>query len=695
MTANTADQSPENHSPQTPCVDLTVEPVHEDGRDLFRITARIGDEPFSSDLMDPADDDGRRRFLAEVRQRAEDAQIAFDYAAADGQLQRTLQEGGDSHDSDDDPSQRLSSEDILGPFGIRVLGMLEDQSILCWMEHTRKTWIVRTPARWPVNEMLLAIGPTAETWLGCEDDSEDDDRANMISPAEVRRALALVASEASRITAMNQVGQGIWLMDDRRFLIVNGAQAYLYDGQEFEPVDHPRVGRWIIDFNADARWNDQLSDLTPQMTPLVTTTAFAELVEIIDQWNWSHPWDSKVAASLILATFIQATWTWRPRVAVTGASNSGKTTFCQRVLVPVLGGATGTFVTAYDNVTEAGLRQRMAHHSKPVVLDEFENNVSRDKILELFRTASRGGTVGRGTQDQRGREFRINHIGWFMSIESGGRWQQDSNRILRLEMNPPESRCEPYSPTDDQLVALCERLMAVALNSAPAAIPLADRIKSTRVDGIDPRVVESFSVPAAMYAVVRHGRDVTDEEAHGVLTQMLRGRESLLDRTAANESQLLQDILTSTIRVDLRDQESSLRGEQTVAQLLQIGQLQPRDGTSTDQDDSPRFESQRFDVVRTLDAYGIRLIRSCNLRSVRDDHDRLFIAHDLVLDSLLRNTRWRDSRIDQLLRRIPGAEAKRQRCAGTRLPGVLLPWGRGGLLDLADVDQGAPEGQSS
>ena len=178
---------------------------------------------------------------------------------------------------------------------------------------------------------------------------------------------------------------------------------------------HPRLGNKIIDFHADAGWGTDLEQQVQAMTAEVAAGALRRLQGILGNWNWAHAADAEVVAALIPATLIQACWTWRPLVSIIGASDSGKSTLLWQVIVPVL----GEWTIAADRSTEAGLRQRIGCNAAPVVIDEFDLYSQRQKVLELFRTSSRGGEILRGTADQTGISYGVRHIAWFAAIESG------------------------------------------------------------------------------------------------------------------------------------------------------------------------------------------------------------------------------------------------------------------------------------
>ena len=82
-----------------------------------------------------------------------------------------------------------------------------------------------------------------------------------------------------------------------------------------------------------------------------------------------------------------------------------------------------------------------------------------------------------------------------------------------MELLPPVHRGELVLPGTRELGELGRHLMVAAIWAAPRAVELAEAIRNTIVPGVHGRLVESFAVPAAMHAVLTHGREVTREVA--------------------------------------------------------------------------------------------------------------------------------------------------------------------------------------
>jgi hypothetical protein len=220
------------------------------------------------------------------------------------------------------------------------------------------------------------------------------------------------------------------------------------------------------------------------------------------------------------------------------------------------------------------------------------------------------------------------------------------------------------------------------MRSWKRAVGLAESIRNTVVAGVHGRLVESFAVPAAMQAVMMHGRDVSREAAVEILRRMIGGRSALIGQGERDEVQLLRDILSSVVRVP----EPGPGGTGTVHVERTVGQIL---ATEVRPNGRPGLETPNSSAVTTVAAMGVKLY--CPRGG---DQARIFIADDIVRRQLLRDTRWATSRIDQILSRLTGAEREQQRLDGTvRCWGLSLPWG-GCLAELGGQDSGQDNGDA-
>ena len=636
-------------------IEFDVSPVNLNGKLTYRVFAKSGDIIVHSDTFNIADAERRQKFTRRLGEREKKKNIEFDADGCDQAIldlayQSVLDLDTQGSGDQSGGQESVDPAEVLTAFSIDLLGEQEDQSIVLWCRSTRKRFVVKNPGRWFPQEMRQALGATGDNLLWTIPDTPPPEGKYI--PFDLQRAVALAASAAPRISSGRLIGQGIWRKDGE-FLVVNGANARVFRQGSFLRVSQPRFKNEIIDFNDAKAWTDQqlLLKNTKAMTAKKAKAIVRRTERLLRQWNWIHKWDHRIVSLLIPATFIQSCWSWRPLASIIGASDTGKTTLLGDVLLPLF----GKWTVFADRSSEAGLRQAIRHNAAPVMIDEFDKYKQRQQVLELFRTSSRGGKILKGTANQEGQEFGLKHLAWFAAIESGDIWGQDRNRFIRLELRPPENRGCLSLPSNEELSELRQELIAVALWAAPAVTKLADTIKGTQVDGVHGRLVESFSVPAAMDAVVGFGHDAPAKEGIAALRVFLKNRVSLEEQGEADEIRLLRDILAANIRVQLRIEDRTESATRTIGQILE--------GWFPFIPDRDRY------LAPDLEAKGVKIVEPrSGVGSL------LFIAHEMVREKLLGGTRWQQTRIDQILKRLPDAERTQQRCAGQRTRGISLPW---------------------
>jgi hypothetical protein len=621
-----------------PNISLAIRAVRKRGQQMTQVSAYFGELLLHSDSFAADSDHSRNRFLRRLTEKAAPHGVEVSTDALEGELLQAAENmmmgpgpGGSGCNEEPDPAE------VLSAFGLTVLGETKEQGILVWSRYTRKQSVIKSPSSWRAEEVLQCVGSEAAHRLIDVSDGSGDDGYTL---EELRRALALAGAQAPRISSAEVIGQGVWRHGER-LLIVDGADARFYDGDRFTQPRWPVIGHKILDLDAEKRWHGAISHSVRHMDAEGSRRILQRLRDLFGRWNWTHPWDARVLAGLVPATLIQSLWGWRPWVAITGASDSGKSTLFECAVRPVM----LPWTILADRSTEAGLRQAIGHHAAPLLIDEFDQYQHRQRVLELFRTSSRGGKVLRGTADQAGLQFSLKHIPWFAAIESGDTWVQDTNRFIHLELAQPEVR-NLVLPGQSELEDLGRELAAAAIWAALSAVPLANSIKVTTIEGVPGRLIESFSVPAAMFAALWYGREATEAQATAVLRRMICGRQNLEVQREPEHERLLRDILAANMRVQ---RESMYAG---VSQELSVGQLLTEYST----------------YAAGLEAKGLRVY------TPQSNGERmLFIDHDAVRRHLLRSTRWQDARIDQILMRAPGALRTQQRCHGTRCRGVAIP----------------------
>lgn len=487
--------------------------------------------------------------------------------------------------------------------------------------------------------------------------SADPDGETTFGIGDVRQAIALMAS--GRREEHAERGVGFWRGQDERgretdsLVYVGESEAAILANGVLERATTARRNGLVLDLGSGHRsWYDfeLLEKYIKQATDQEFVKATLEqLYEILGMWNWKNELAPHVVAGLIMATWVQTIWAWRPLVAIVGESNSGKSS-----LFDLLGGNLGQQgIFSYlafkcgRSTSEPGMRQAIGNTGKVVLCDEFEKSQHRDQILETLRGSSRGDTVLKGSSGgQRGVAFTIRHLVWIAATESGLHRQPDINRFIQLELDLAKTgkTGELLPPLGDVAQTLGQKLLAIATANALAARQMAIDLKKTRVEGVDARTVEIYAVPASMLATAQ---DWGIGQATEMLSKILRSLDKA-EQGSSDQEELLGDILAGQVHC------GASAGLLTVAQLIEpMGDA---------------FGSLYFDHAMKLAACGVDV--EINKET---GHRWLFVAHRQVRAKLLSRSQWEGQRIDQLLMRLPGAERRRVTMAAVQRRCICIP----------------------
>lgn len=256
----------------------------------------------------------------------------------------------------------------------------------------------------------------------------------------------------------------------------------------------------------------------------------------------------------------------------------------------------------------------------------------------------------RGSTSQHAQHFGLRHIPWTAAVGIKLDRAPDRNRFIFLEFLPvpPERRGNVDLPTESALADLGQRILAVAVRHVLAADRMATELRNTQIEGVHGRIVESYSTPTALIATAI---GLSREQATEAIKNLVARTEQDPGSSTKDQTELLGEILASCIQLD--------RGMQAVvSQILTNGEAYPGGWDAIERygltvigekpgDQPAQFESQR---------------------------GWLFVATRAVQRRLLRDTRWADQPIDQILLRLPGARRGQHRVAGQRPRGVDVPW---------------------
>ena len=535
--------------------------------------------------------------------------------------------------------------------GITVVSERENLEIKVFSKKHNKYTIINQVSYLTYEQLIQICGEEVKQ---CINLNLQVDVPGQIRLSQIKQSIAALAGYQRASNAVKS-GRGCWCgLDPARnrknsVVVVGGHEGFEWDGDKgvVHRIKQPIHGGLILDFKNEDTWYDfELINgyLRKAEDPAWCLESVEKLIEIFTHWNWKYKLHTpKVMAGLVMSSWVQTLWYWRPLIALTGPSDAGKTTVFE-TLDNIFGGLS----LRSSKSTEAGIRQGLGNNASILLCDEFENDNHRQRILELFRTSSKGDRTLRGTTNQRGQTFGLKHICWVAAVEVGFKREPDRNRFIQLELKRPDSRKRgkmDWLPLPHQLADLGLRLLAVAIRNVHRATVLSDAMRTFRMEGVHGRVIESYAVPIAMLASVTGN---TEDVAREYMSQIL-GEIEFEGYTSADEHNLIGSILSST--VDLGSD-----GRPSVSQLLS-------------------FPGRHITATSGLEKSGIGVVEGMVKRDGNQHKEPfLFISTATVCRVLLRDTEWKDQAIDQILRRLPGAEMARHRIAGQLCGGVRIPF---------------------
>jgi hypothetical protein len=547
-----------------------------------------------------------------------------------------------------DASAGLSpGEAILKNLGLTVIGEHEGrQAIEIYSESCRKSATLHDIDKLSIAKLMQLVGgEVVETFV--HDGKECPPGKFQLK--DVRNAIASNTAN-KQFFGDEKFGAGIW-EHDGQLVLVKAKEIGLLNGKGHVELSHvPFVNGRILDCGrGSGEWYDLAvvnRHLASARDHAWCSAVIQEAYQTFAKWNWRQAQQAPtILVGLVIVSWLQSIWQWRPQVFVTGNSNTGKTKLLQETIAyGMFGGPTklGLFV---EKPTEAAISQAMKHHSRVIFVDEFEKDSHRQKVLELFRTTSRGGIKIRGTADHRGVQFRLQHLPWLSAIETGLSREADRNRYIILELDEitDEKRAAFSVPSTSYLTDMGMKLLAIGLAHYQEARRLSTLLQDRQFEKVPPRCVESLALPCAMLAAAG---GFTDEEAGNLLGNIVSGWDFEFQQSS-DHIDCLSTILTSP--VDLP------RGEKrNVSTLLK--------------------DVQGPDVIAALNRVGVRRVRKHPDPTTSEFTYVLWICPDVASRTLLRMTKYEGHSIDQYLMRLPGSKRSRQRLGGDeRFSGVEIP----------------------
>jgi hypothetical protein len=446
---------------------------------------------------------------------------------------------------------------------------------------------------------------------------------------EIRVAIASIAAQTSALEEKH--GVGVWENNDC-LIVVNARKLGILNGKpELQITSNPVHFGTAYNIGDRCDWinlkNLQADILSVNAEPgkLHTNDVF-KVQELFSKWNFLAKTNvfPEVLTGLVLATFVQTLWTWRPQVFLTGQAYAGKST-----MFKMLSRLFGPLSKMSSNSSAAGVRQYIGSSSRIVLCDELEKSRYRNEILEMVRASGRGDDSFRGTAgNQQHIAFKLQHIFWCASIESGLTSEADQSRFIVCELKKGDAKME--LPSHDELGEIGQRLAAVAICNFRRARKMAEHLLENKPKDVHGRICESYAVPISMYCSA-----IGMNDAEGlVMYHKALNAISASEEIESDSDALLQEIMLAKTR-------TKGGAEKSILHML-------RDRITSDH-------------TEELEHVGIYI-----------HEQELYLNRSLIIRYLLTNE-WKGKRIDTLLNRLPGARRVKKRFGGTQMRFIAIP----------------------
>ncbi len=337
-----------------------------------------------------------------------------------------------------------------GEGGYKALGMLDDgMTVALWSVPQNR--LIKTGLA-SLNNAAMLAGICGSSWL----EQRFTKMVNENVEIDIKKACMSIASDCANKGTFRDddrvFGTGVWSPDKRDIVINTHNAVYLQDGSTIDRIDENRRELYV-----------NTGSMTPPSPPdiIVTEAEYfrvcAKIYQDLGTWSFEKPSvaddrlkNFPMGMSLTIGWMTMVVYLGllerRPHTWVVGPRGSGKSR-----LLAYLSHMLKGYIKHIDMgsaVTEAGLRQALQNSCFAFILDELEKENTEngqklsnaiDQAIKLMRAAySATSSVPKGTQDQRGKEFRVMTAVMAASISEPVLDSADRTRTVMIKMRARE-----------------------------------------------------------------------------------------------------------------------------------------------------------------------------------------------------------------------------------------------------------------
>ena len=562
-------------------------------------------------------------------------------------------------------------EKMLSDLKVCIFGQDSEQQIHGYSFHMMSRFIIKDRNRYTYPDLYGHCGDPVGQYV-LKTKSEENDVPGKYTFGQVFEVFYRKAAER-RIRNLDLHGQGIWRDPKSKdaVIVLGNGQAAVWNGKTLERIVQPSYGDLQLDMQIDhAEFVDFdiLKEALENYDDNKAKVAFAELKELLKQWNWKvkcKPDKDIVVtllAALATASFIQSTLIFRPQIYITGDSFTGKS----HVHDPLLKNLFGNLADPVQKPTESSLRQLVKMNSRMLLIDELETDKKnphvRERVFKMLRSATGdGGDIIRGTTGQKDViRFRLKHITWLASIETKLTDPADASRFFLFKTQAPvekDGKKSFFHLPPEKIRQIGFDLMVFAIKNMNVLLETIATLSRMDIENTTHRNLDGAAVPAAVAEMLS---EWTREETKMFMFCSIQDHtaEKTLQVTSEH-TELLRSIQTAIILVD--------NTMKTVTQAI-------RDS------DYNLYTTSTLTINKTLEMYGLKI-------TTHDDKKVIVFEIGTISRNLLNKTEWCNKGLEGLLERLEDAQKIRSRFNGIRGYNYCIP------LDnfIGNNDENKPE----
>jgi energy-coupling factor transporter ATP-binding protein EcfA2 len=431
--------------------------------------------------------------------------------------------------------------------------------------------------------------------------------------------------KAGVYTQDKQKGKGVWLASNGE-IVVNSDT--VFHTSKTNSLNLSRIQK-------DATYIYKGSLGINKDSPEATKKDLELVKELINTFKFSNkPTEVNLMLGFIGQCFTSGVWNWLAHAYLFGEAGSGKTTLLNSL--KHLLGNNGMYFDGGSS--EAGVRQKIGINTCACLIDETEPERGRvENHLAMFRGASSGTTIVRGTTDQTGTEFTLKFTGLLAGVIPVELRQADKGRFIQFKLLRLSEEDNKNLSSDIKLLMNDqERLSLLGKKVQMFIINNYDKINKARKEfrdliilKSDARLADTYSTIIALSYVLQM-LDTPYEEYIETFDMEEKSRELT---AAKDHDELLELLMTYEIsNQDNRDKMSVINYIYNAYYSYKANLIS-------------EFKTYNSDLGK----YGIRVL----------DSDKLEILFDSTrpqLKEVLLKTRFSGGNIREVLSRLDGVE---------------------------------------